>query len=571
MTAVIRPIKNFLQVSFSESKSFVIKKSKQVSLFIVSFAFVHSVSQAQSGTALSFDGTDDNVLLPFTMIVSGSYTKEAWININAINGSLNIISGTTTAFWAPSGQLASGHNFAFVNQQDPVVMSLNTWYHVAVTYDEPTNFMTNLQNGILVASGNPADAGTPNYTETTLYIGDYDPGAGPGGFVFDGLIDEVRIWSTALTQAEIRDWMCKTVTASHPQYASLDAYYNCDEGSGTTLGDPINSNDGTLQNGTAWTTSGAPIGAESAHDYVNVTKTVNLAHPSAENLTATEASGTPDAIHVYRVDAVPNSTTGISGLGSNDRYFGVFQVGGTAPTYDVVYDYTGNPGIGGQNENDLLLFRRTDNSAVTWTDAGATLDAGANTLTALGESTEYIIGSSGFSLPVTLSHFTATKQRDGKVRLDWTTSTEINNSGFEIQRSKEGSVWTKIGFIQGAGNSTTERNYAYTDNLPAKGINYYRLKQIDIDNKFKFSEVKTVLFESQINLVYPVPTNDIVIIELKDSKLVGTIAVISDQLGRIVQKVPVSKMQQQVSLARLNAGIYFLKLEDGETYKLIKQ
>lgn len=105
-------------------------------------------------------------------------------------------------------------------------------------------------------------------------------------------------------------------------------------------------------------------------------------------------------------------------------------------------------------------------------------------------------------LPVELTLFTA-KTKNNVVELYWQTATEINNFGFEVQRSKmiSGSDenWEKIGFVQGNGTIYTPREYNFLDNAVYGGNYSYRLKQIDIDGKFEFSPVVEVSFDKLIN------------------------------------------------------------------------
>ena len=96
-------------------------------------------------------------------------------------------------------------------------------------------------------------------------------------------------------------------------------------------------------------------------------------------------------------------------------------------------------------------------------------------------------------LPVELSTFTAKVLRGGDIQLDWRTETEVNNYGFEILRSTQNdSLWEKLGFIEGHGNSNSPKEYSYLD----EGINYgsysYRLKQIDTDGDFEYSKIVVV-------------------------------------------------------------------------------
>lgn len=95
------------------------------------------------------------------------------------------------------------------------------------------------------------------------------------------------------------------------------------------------------------------------------------------------------------------------------------------------------------------------------------------------------------SLPVELLSFTGSKQNEGNY-LNWNTASEVNNSHFDIQVSDDGVVWRTIGSVQGNGTSMDENNYGFLDQNSNGTVVYYRLKQIDFDGSFAYSNVITL-------------------------------------------------------------------------------
>ena len=114
------------------------------------------------------------------------------------------------------------------------------------------------------------------------------------------------------------------------------------------------------------------------------------------------------------------------------------------------------------------------------------------------------------SIPVELTSFTANVV-EGNVILNWITATELNNSGFDIEKSIDNSTWNKIGFVDGNGTSTEIHNYSFADQTPFVGTSYYRLKQIDFDGTTEYSNIIEVTFgaisEFALDQNYPNPFN----------------------------------------------------------------
>ncbi len=116
------------------------------------------------------------------------------------------------------------------------------------------------------------------------------------------------------------------------------------------------------------------------------------------------------------------------------------------------------------------------------------------------------------SLPVELISLTATPVNNTFIRIDWSTALEINNAGFEVQRSLDGKNFSKIGWVDGNGNATQQIEYSLNDYDVQAGITYYyRLKQIDFDGQFEISKLVSAKLSSDNTVdvkVYPIPAKD---------------------------------------------------------------
>ncbi|MBC7935618.1 MAG: choice-of-anchor D domain-containing protein, partial [Rhizobacter sp.] len=169
--------------------------------------------------SLDFDGVNDEVALPF--IITGDYTKEAWIKTNTLSGFPNILSGTGTALFLNNGRVAAGHvNGGFGQALSTTVLTTNQWHHVAVTYNATTLDMKLYLNGALLVTA----AGVPAYTETILKIGSLN-----SSNFFWGRIDQVRIWEEVRTGTEIQNSYQCNISGDEP---GLLAWYNFNQGAG---------------------------------------------------------------------------------------------------------------------------------------------------------------------------------------------------------------------------------------------------------------------------------------------------------------------------------------------------
>jgi hypothetical protein len=142
-------------------------------------------------------------------------------------------------------------------------------------------------------------------------------------------------------------------------------------------------------------------------------------------------------------------------------------------------------------------------------------------------------------LPVELTTFTARLIQPSSVQLNWSTSTEVNNYGFVVERLSANSYWLKIGFVPGSGNSNSPKNYSYTDNLSGGSSFSYRLKQIDVDGKFKYYDAITINLEesnkAQLFQNKPNPFNPSTTIKYYIPSTSDVVIKIYDILGREVR------------------------------------
>lgn len=167
-------------------------------------------------------------------------------------------------------------------------------------------------------------------------------------------------------------------------------------------------------------------------------------------------------------------------------------------------------------------------------------------------------------LPVTLISFTVTKQNKVAV-LNWKTSQEINSKLFIAERSTDSRNWVTAGTVNAAGNSIATNAYTLTDNSPANGINYYRLKQVDIDGKFRYSQVRTALFEKKTTIVVaPNPAKGLVNIKL-DKFNNGPVTInIMDAAGKHCYHAVTTAGTFQINSGQFAKGTYFIKVINGK-------
>ena len=175
------------------------------------------------------------------------------------------------------------------------------------------------------------------------------------------------------------------------------------------------------------------------------------------------------------------------------------------------------------------------------------------------------------ALPVELVDFKAS-YRDGKAYIDWTTASEVNNRGFEIEVSTDGSRWREIGFVKGNGNTTQLNHYTAVDVNPKSGMNYYRLVQVDFDGSYKMSKVVSIRIGEQKRVgIAPNPVKNRLLITPVVEQPVRV--KIFDALGSVVYQG--SYQSPELDVSSLTNGSYLLVLESTngnvETIRFIKE
>lgn len=353
--------------------------------------------------------------------------------------------------------------------------------------------------------------------------------------------------------------MCKKLSGSE---SGLVSYWRFDDNLlSATATDDAGSNDGSLFNTPTRATSAAPVGNDATYLYTNswAGQTLSLTSPEGDAFEVSNVTGSPDGVLIYRVDEVPNNPTGITGIGGNAHYYGVWKANGTSPTYTGTYDYAGNDGYqAGVPDADLRVYSRSNNAISSWTASTTTLDLAGRTLSATGLSTEFMLGSSGggIALPIELLDFHAFATPSG-VKVTWETATEINNDYFEVLRSADNQNWETLTTVPGQGNSRARTTYAWMDESPLQGSNYYRLKQVDFDGKSEsFSSIAVMNQPDADGLavpsIFPNPTRGVLQLVTPEA---GEVRVF-DLSGNLVWVQTVAKGGNVLDVSNLPKGVY---------------
>lgn len=172
-------------------------------------------------------------------------------------------------------------------------------------------------------------------------------------------------------------------------------------------------------------------------------------------------------------------------------------------------------------------------------------------------------------LPVEFLDFQLVQQETA-IHLLWQTKNEKTNKGFEIERSADSQLWQKIGTVKGENNKIAQ-NYAFIDNEPLQGVNYYRLNQLDTEGGTTYSKVLSATRKTkQKQLVYPNPFSQTLVVEGVEQ---GDVIQIFDAIGREVSAVKVeTRLANRFEINTLSLqshSFYFLQIGD-QQHKIIK-
>jgi len=166
--------------------------------------------------------------------------------------------------------------------------------------------------------------------------------------------------------------------------------------------------------------------------------------------------------------------------------------------------------------------------------------------------------NAGNALPLRYISFDAQIQKNRTVLLQWKTADEINNDHFEVERSKDGNVWVSLASIA----PQFSHEYSYTDVFPEDGLNYYRIKETDVDDRYFYSNIQAVrIGKSSVLNIWPNPASDILFIEIP---FTGGTVTIHDMSGKLIGRYINTHSILAIPVKELKAGVYIVKAESGK-------
>ncbi len=384
------------------------------------------------------------------------------------------------------------------------IATADEWSHVALVINSTEAIL--YLNGIGVSRSSVYNI--VNF-ETEMNVG-RDPGFSDRCFA--GEIDEVAIFDRALSQDEIR--AMRHLVCNPAVDTNLKAYYQFNEPNGFVL-DKAGFNHGTLVGSSNRGISPIPIGA-GTYEKINVidggvkdfsSTNVKMIFPSTGIY--------PDGdIYVFKLntnpDVLPHSAI------AHEGSYWIFNNYGSNQTFTALdsIEFSGMTGINVPQINEYEVFKRSSNSIEdTWGNALGIADVGTSSSIRFGAAinltsfSQFGIAQSAI-LPLDFIGIHLSAQSNHKVKIDWWTENEDAVYIQEIERSSDGRTFTKIKEIFPKGNENLN-SYTTIDDYPFPGKNYYRIKVINLDGTYHYSEIKTIELDKARKSfeVYPNPIN----------------------------------------------------------------
>jgi len=175
------------------------------------------------------------------------------------------------------------------------------------------------------------------------------------------------------------------------------------------------------------------------------------------------------------------------------------------------------------------------------------------------------------AIPIKLLYFSA-KLKNEEVLLDWATASEENNDYFNIQVSTDNIKWNTVATVNGAGSSKRILNYSVTDKNPQTGESYYRLKQVDFDGMYTYSNIsKITYYKEDIVEISPNPFKTHINIEGYFTSDENKLVIVNLSNKVVYSKIFIKgQFNNEIDLSKLKTGIYFLKINSASKFKAFK-
>lgn len=270
---------------------------------------------------------------------------------------------------------------------------------------------------------------------------------------------------------------------------------------------------------------------------------------------------------------------------AGDYYWNITRVSGTENAdLTVRYDLMQTGNINSEADLRILHWNSINSN---WDNLGGSGAGSEIFVNGVSDFSPFTLGTVGATpLPVHLFSFSGFRAASVN-KLSWTTASENNNAGFEVQRSIDGRTYEPIGFVHSLaanGNSSAQLNYSFTDATAGGPKHYYRLKQMDVDGRGKMSSIVLIRSEKSLGLsiagAYPNPANGTLNIWIESPQKTNASVQIVDAGGRVAASQ--NNMVQEgasnipIDLTRLSAGVYVVRIRcDGEcgsaSIRIIKQ
>lgn len=335
----------------------------------------------------------------------------------------------------------------------------------------------------------------------------------------------------------------------------------------------VNLNGQTIELGTTGTLTGETNNNRIYGTSGTIQATRDLNAPSAENVAGLGLEITSAANMGTTIVSRGHATqSGPEGNLSIERYYDVTPSTNTGLNATITFNYLDNE-LGSHTETNLVAWKSTDGGS-TWSNEGGTINTTSNNLShsAIDGFSRWTLSDQvNNPLPIELLSFTASVTPRLEVQLDWITASEINSSHFEVQRSQNGEDFERIGTREAAGFSESQLVYDLLDEEPYKGISYYRLRQIDLDGTYEYSEIRTVyISEEKDNItVFPNPVRNEAMLYLQGLPEEDTHFELYNIKGQLIMNVSMGEVPNyEMSMKNFPLAAYFYVIRNAE--KILK-